>query len=50
MATDFTIEQVCERMIEIAQNEQLQTKEQVWNTIDHILNSAILGNYSYKIL
>ena len=50
MATDFTIEQVCERMIEIAQNEQLQTKEQVWNTIDHILNSAILGNYSYKTL
>ena len=50
MATDFTIEQVCERMIEITQNEQLQTKERVWNTIDHILNSAILGNYSYKTL
>ena len=50
MATDFTIEQVCERMIEIAQTELLQTKEQVWNTIDHILNSVILGNYSYETL
>jgi DDE superfamily endonuclease len=50
MATDFTIEQVCERMSEIAQTELLQTKEQVWNTIDHILNSAILGNYSYETL
>jgi len=27
MAADFTIEQVCERMIEIAQTELLQTKE-----------------------
>lgn len=50
MTADFTIEQVCERMIEIAQSEQLQTKEQVWNTIDHVLNSAILGNYSYETL
>lgn len=50
MAADFTIEQVCERMIEIAQTELLQTKEQVWNTIDHVLNSAILGNYSYETL
>jgi hypothetical protein len=37
-------------MIEIAQTELLQTKEQVWNTIDHVLNSAILGNYSYETL
>jgi hypothetical protein len=50
MTADFTIEKVCERMIEIAKSEPLQTKEQVWNTIDHILNSAILGNYSYKTL
>lgn len=50
MATDFTIEQVCQRMIEIAQSEQLQTEEQVWNTIDHILNSVILSNYFYEIL
>ena len=50
MTPDFTIEQVCERLIEIAHSEQLQTKEQVWNIIDHVINEAILGNYSYKTL
>ena len=50
ITADFTIEQVCKRMIEIAQSQQLQTKEQVWNTIDHVLNEAILGNYSYQTL
>ena len=35
-------------MIEIAKSERLQTKEQIWNTIDYILNLAILCNYSYE--
>ncbi len=47
---DFTIEQVFERIKYISQNEIIQTKEQVWNTIDHVLNMAILGNYSPKDL
>ncbi|MDZ7933428.1 MAG: IS630 family transposase [Emticicia sp.] len=47
---DFTIEQVYQRMEEVIQNETIQTKQQVWNTIDHILNEAILGNYSFKEL
>jgi hypothetical protein len=47
---DFTIEQVYQRMNEIIQKETVQTKEQVWNTIDHVLKTAILGNYSVKKL
>lgn len=47
---DFTIEQVFQRMEDIIQNETIQTNEQVWNTIDHILKEAILGNYSGKEL
>jgi len=47
---DFTLEQVCQRMDEQVCQEPIQTKEQVWNTIDHILHTAILGNYSFKQL
>lgn len=47
---DFTIEQVYQRIEQISQNETIQSKEQVWNTIDHILKLAILGNYSTKEL
>lgn len=50
LPADFTIEQAYQRMIDISNSEKLQTKEQVWNTIDHILNTAILRNYSYKEL
>jgi transposase len=47
---DFSIEQVFQRIEGIIQNETIQTKQQVWNTIDHILKEAILGNYSFKEL
>lgn len=50
LPADFTLEQVCQRMDEIVCQQTIQTKEQVWNTIDHILYTAILGNYSLKQL
>jgi hypothetical protein len=48
LPADFTLEQVCQRMDEMICQQTIQTKEQVWNTIDHILHAAILGNYSFK--
>ena len=50
LPTDFTIEQVCSRIDSIIKNENIMTQQQVFNTIDHILNIAILGNYSFKEL
>lgn len=50
LPTDFTIEQVCSRIESIMENENIITQQQVFNTIDHILNTAILGNYSFKEL
>lgn len=50
LPADFTLEQVCQRINEQVCKEPIQTKEQVWNTIDHILHTAILGNYSFKQL
>jgi hypothetical protein len=50
LPTDFTIDQVCHRINRILNEEEIMTKQQVHNTIDHILNSAILGNYSFKEL
>lgn len=50
LPTDFTIEQVCSRIDSIMENENIMTQQQVFNTIDHILNTAILGNYSFKEL
>jgi hypothetical protein len=50
LPADFTLEQVCQRMYQILQQEPIQTKQQIWNTLDHILNAAILGNYSFKHL
>lgn len=47
---DFTLEQVCNRIESIIENENILTQQQVFNTIDHILNTAILGNYSFKDL
>ena len=35
-------------MVEIAKSERLQIKEQIWNTIDDILNLAILWNCFYE--
>lgn len=48
LPADFTLEQVYQRMNEIVCQQPIQTKEQVWNTLDHILHTAILGNYSFK--
>jgi hypothetical protein len=50
LPADFTLEQICQRMEQVLCQQLIQTKEQVWNTIDHILNTAILGNYSSKQL
>lgn len=50
LPADFTLEQVYQYMNEIVCQQTIQTKEQVWNTIDHILHTAILGNYSFKQL
>jgi hypothetical protein len=50
LPTDFTIEQVCSKIDSIIENENIMTQQQVFNTIDHILNTAILGNYSCKQL
>jgi hypothetical protein len=50
LPTDFTLEQVCSRIESIIENENIMTQQQVFNTIDHILNTAILGNYSFKDL
>lgn len=48
LPADFTLEQVCQRMNEQVSQQPIQTQQQVWNTIDHILHTAILGNYSFK--
>ncbi len=50
LPADFTLEQISQRMDQVLCQQLIQTKEQVWNTIDHILNTAILGNYSFKQL
>lgn len=50
LPADFTLEQIGERMQQVLYQQVIQTKEQIWNTIDHILNTAILGNYSFKQL
>lgn len=50
LPADFTLEQVSQRIDEILSQEVIQTKEQIWNTIDHIFHTAILGNYSCKQL
>jgi hypothetical protein len=50
LPADFTLEQVCQRIDEQVRLQLIQTKEQVWNTIDYILHTAILGNYSFKQL
>ena len=47
---DFTIEQVFNQLYETIQNETIQSKEQIWNTLNHIYSLAILGNYSIKEL
>lgn len=49
LPADFTLEQVCSRINCIIE-ENIMSQEQVFNTIDHILNTAILGNYSFKEL
>lgn len=50
LPADFTLEQVCSRINNIIEEENLMSQQQVFNTIDHILNTAILGNYSFKQL
>ncbi len=50
LPADFTLAQVYQRMSEVVCQEPTQTKEQAWNTLDPILNTAILGNYSFKQL
>ena len=50
LPADFTLEQVWQRMDEMVCQQPIQNKEQVWNTLDHILHTAILGNYSFKQL
>jgi hypothetical protein len=47
---DFTIEQVIAKLDEVLANENIQSKEQVWNTLQHIFHTAILGNYSFNEL
>jgi hypothetical protein len=50
LPTDFTLEQVCSRINSLIEEEYIMSQEQVFNTLDHILNTAILGNYSFKEL
>lgn len=47
---DFSLDQVIAMLNEVVENETIQAKEQIWKTLDHIFNAAILGNYSFKEL